>query len=62
VFDGILAYTRQRQRDPVDASAEILDVGLDPGIPVRRGLAHRVADPFFPSGPQIFGERALSFG
>ena len=43
--DGLQPVQRQRQRDPVDAPAEVLDRGLGPGVPVCRCMAHRVGDP-----------------
>ena len=55
--DRLEPFHRQRQRDPVHAPAEILDSGLGPGVPVRRRMAHRVADPSL--GPKT--RRALSY-
>ena len=45
-------FHRQRQRNPVHASAQVLDIGLGPGVPVRRGVTHRVAYPFL-AGPGL---------
>ena len=55
--DGLQPVQRQRQRDPVDAPAEVLDRGFDPGVAARRCMAHRVADPSLrtqdPASPEL---------
>ncbi len=55
--DGLEPVQRQGQRDPVHALAEVLDPGFDPGVPVSRCLAHRVADPSLrtqdPASPEL---------